>query len=1063
MPIVFLCPESSLQCIYENKYAGKTFKCMHCDKVHRIPGLDPEKTKDGHFTFYCKVTKIAFRIKNSYYGEKFHCPKCKKYHLAKPKGETSDLSNTVPDIKPMEITEESPVKKPKDNRPLRKKSSLKSKSSQSKLKRRPTVNSKLATGSSTILMSLQDENEILSQLINEQNYLNNIPSKKPFKLILFLVIILIALLFGIIFILDKQNNDGIQRSLQQAQSNILKMEFQKAVNRVEEAKRYQTSKVIFFKDSQIVDIDTRIDHYKKMQTAWAKYEKEVKPLLQNSTKVYALHRYHQKIDKELSTFKEEDAIYKYLLDKKLKLLAKEKLLIEKNFQAQLAKSMKLYNDGKLQSAIDYNSLTYKSWKLLGHTEIQPLNSTILTSKLFYDHRKKVIADIAHVEDLTDTMGTSHDSVENLIEANRLADSIISRLDKTDIPLKNKINALKKKVLSKLSTLKVAINQTPEARKLKKQIIFEFKKTVKKIEEALKNIDGTVLLKSFPKKVTFSSENYSFSFRPMITLEGYFLIKDDFHIRYQTTLVNRFPQFVILHFHTIKNSMSDITAKQLSSLNNQNFQYPTKLLKQLQGPVLLLQDKDILVYGKRYKGALSKYRLEKVKKINANTLIKNFSDLKNKINLIKHTNPMWKSVSNLISPTMHKNSFLKRGKLERHILLSGYVEKLFSPTPKEITDSIRKINLFIEKNRNITTARLPYQAEDGSTYNATVKFFNDLKLKIFDTSTNTTSIFSREYFSNDIDDGHAIPNPLSFASIYEGKIENELIQKKPYQLQTMHPAIGVIATYDVKNKKLISDNTTWNKALKSGYTSTLIKNKSYNLDLKPFCLKLNARGDVTSIFTRRGELKYPNFVNEINKEKKIKQKLKWYAQAAQVLYHPRELYLFYEYYYLDENLPAYKNTSDVKKILKASMTKDQGSDQTLDRQLLGRILGDELELADIYTQITRGQNRLSYIISTPNGPACCWVNKLSTKEFVLNILPAGRPLLFKGSTLNEVISKAFKSSYSNIAPFDPNNINIILKLPGARKKEIFQIDSKVLIDKKLYSNIIKEKLSSLKNK
>lgn len=792
-----------------------------------------------------------------------------------------------------------------------------------------------------------------------------------------------------------------------------------------------------------------------MQSVLIKYEKEAKPLLSTSTKIYDLHNYHEKIDSELTSFKEDDLIYKFLLNLKFKIMQKEKELIKHEFQEQIAKAEKLYKNGQLQSAIDYNTLTYKSWKLLDHKEIKELNSKMIASKLFFGHRKKIIADIAEVEDLTETMGTLQDSLDSLTEANRLADSIISRLDEKDVPLKQKIDKLKKENLIKLEKIKKNISQSPEARKLNEKITREFAIAVKLFKRALKDLDGEVITKTISRRVNFSSKNYSFFVFPLSTGNGYVIGKDGFFIKYDQILIQHFPQVPILHFHAIKASLAKEIAKGKTSWMRKNLQFTLKDVNHLQGSFVMRKDEDnnsfFIISGKEYKHRLANADNTGDKK----PIVALLRQLKNKVDAVNNNNPNWPLLSKTIDLLVTKTLPAELSKVTKHSLLNGHVEKAFPNLPTSIKDMINKINSFAKKNTIALTNRSIYDAKDTSIFDSSVQFHKNNVLRITNKTKGTTTIFAQPYFGYVNNTRTSIEIPLSFAKTYKGTAA-----ENPFQFSTRNHSSGIIATYNPTDKKLISDYDKWNKAIKSGYSSTLMNNKEINFNLQPHCLDIDANGFVNTIITRRGLLQFPNFVKIKDKKEKFQKQSRWIYQAAKVLVRPRELFLFYRYFYLNENSPVTKLTPYIRKLLGLTRVKNQNLSQLLDRQFSGRILGNEQDLANLYTRITRRQKRLSHVISTPRGPVCCWVDKVDTNEFVLNILKASYPLQYKGSSLKEVLTKAFGQYSSAIVPFNHNEINIILTFP-AKGNQIFRVDSKMLIDKKMYVEFFKEKFPSKK--
>jgi hypothetical protein len=307
---------------------------------------------------------------------------------------------------------------------------------------------------------------------------------------------------------------------------------------------------------------------------------------------------------------------------------------------------------------------------------------------------------------------------------------------------------------------------------------------------------------------------------------------------------------------------------------------------------------------------------------------------------------------------------------------------------------------------------------------------------------------------------AIKNPddekSSLFVLYDfpGKVAEFPADPKPKAVRMTHQAIGVTATWDAAADKLNVDRTVWDRAvsleaplLPDDFRTT----KGYGppaWSLPPHVLLVSQLGDTKSIITPYGRLDIQDFAKIADKAKRTEAMEQFLDKMAKVLPTADYLHLYFRYFFeyiLDS--PITSNTSLLGSRAHCGDI-HQTAYQSLERLMGGRYVGDCDDLAEFFVNVTRRQQKLSYVMALPQHAACGWAEKQpGTDYFNFYVIDTGPPRMFKEKELDGVIEKAFRAyDEDKTMRFDPKSLGFLFRFNGEPTRTPYYLSSRMYTDR-----------------
>jgi hypothetical protein len=274
-----------------------------------------------------------------------------------------------------------------------------------------------------------------------------------------------------------------------------------------------------------------------------------------------------------------------------------------------------------------------------------------------------------------------------------------------------------------------------------------------------------------------------------------------------------------------------------------------------------------------------------------------------------------------------------------------------------------------------------------------------------------------------------------------------------KVRMSHQAAGVIATYDPASGKMTHDQDYWDKAVAleaPPYRTEVIASRGFGppaWSLPPHVLLVDQHATTKGIVTPYGKLEVKDFSKIADVAKRNAEKDQFLAQMAKVLPTANYLHLYFRYfheYILDSPI-----TSNPTLLGSRTHCGDlhQTAHESLNRLMGGRYVGDCDDLAELFMQVTRMQNKLSFVMSLPAHAACGWTEKGDDGMYTFYIVDTGPPRVFKHKELDKVIEMACRAyDDNNTMRFDPKSLGYLFRFNGEATRTPYWLSSRMYTDK-----------------
>lgn len=385
-----------------------------------------------------------------------------------------------------------------------------------------------------------------------------------------------------------------------------------------------------------------------------------------------------------------------------------------------------------------------------------------------------------------------------------------------------------------------------------------------------------------------------------------------------------------------------------------------------------------------------------------------------------------------------------GEFCRRVLADGYVE-MNVPKAAEIyaaeLNRYRKAYAASIKPSNQFRGKRP----DGSEICRAVNLEGHATLRYYDAAKDRTFFGIK----NPVDE-----RPMLF-SLYEfpGKHETMPANVQPVAVRTMHPAVGVMATYDPASGRLEADALRWAEGAAATTYQGLPKHfGTPDWAFPPHVVLLDELGRVKGLATSAGRVDLPDFSKYADEPARRKAQEEYLNQLAKVLNTTGYLHLYFLYfhqYVLDSPVETQKTLLGSKA---HAGDIHQDALQSLDRKLGGRYLGDCDDLAELYMNVTRRQGKLSYVMSLPGHAACGWVEK-DGQTFRIQFVDTGPPRIVEGLDLEKVVEEGSRTyDDEKTMRFDPKSVPFLFRFAGEPTRTPYWLSCRMFYDRE-YAEIM----------
>ena len=385
-----------------------------------------------------------------------------------------------------------------------------------------------------------------------------------------------------------------------------------------------------------------------------------------------------------------------------------------------------------------------------------------------------------------------------------------------------------------------------------------------------------------------------------------------------------------------------------------------------------------------------------------------------------------------------------GEFVRRVVADGYVESQIPEAVGRLKNELAEYRAAYAKISKLTETFSG--TTPGGDEAAEMKTYEDhAAFRIYDKATNATTFALK----NPDDEKDA----LFILYDFPGKLKDFPDDWSPKTVRMTHQALGVTAAYDLETKKMTHDEALFKKAASlemSALTPEYRAAKGLGepwWSLPPHVLLVDRLGHTQGIVTPYGRLDIKDF-NQIQDPAKRQLEMdEFLEQTAKVLPTPPYLHLFFRYFFeyiLDSPITS-------KPYLMGSRAHagdiHQTAYQSLQRLQGGRYVGDCDDLAETFMNLTRRQNKLSYVMALPQHAACGYAEKMPDDTYTFYVLDTGPPRMFKHHELDKVMELAYRAyDDDKTMRFDPKSLGFLFRFNGEPTRTPYWLSSRMFVDK-----------------
>ena len=387
----------------------------------------------------------------------------------------------------------------------------------------------------------------------------------------------------------------------------------------------------------------------------------------------------------------------------------------------------------------------------------------------------------------------------------------------------------------------------------------------------------------------------------------------------------------------------------------------------------------------------------------------------------------------------------RGEFVRKVVDEGYIE---ANLPGATARLKKELQAFHEAYGKISKPFLSFSgATEGGDEAVEFRTFEEHAVwQLYDKGADTTTF--------------AIKNPdeekggLFILYDFPGKLKEFPAGASPKRVRMTHQAVGVTATYDPASGKMTFDPNAWNLATAlemPPLSPKYVAEKGFGTPawaLPPHVLLVNMAGDTRSIVPPHGKLDVQDFSKIAEPAKRTQAMESFMDQMAKVLPSAGYLHLYFRYfheYILDSPVTSCSNLLGSRA---HCGDMHQTAYQSLERLMGGRYVGDCDDLAEFFMNVTRRQNKLSYVMALPQHAACGWVEKApGDAEYTFYVLDTGPPRMFLHKDLDKAIEMACRAyDDDKTMRFDPKSLGFLFRFNGEPTRAPYFLSSRMYTDK-----------------
>lgn len=289
--------------------------------------------------------------------------------------------------------------------------------------------------------------------------------------------------------------------------------------------------------------------------------------------------------------------------------------------------------------------------------------------------------------------------------------------------------------------------------------------------------------------------------------------------------------------------------------------------------------------------------------------------------------------------------------------------------------------------------------------------------------------------------------------FPGKVDSFPGADGAKSVRMTHQAIGVTASYDMKEKKLTYDEKVWNRAVgfeQPPWPENYRKAKGYGdvgWMLPPHVLLTDLNGAVTSIVTPKGRVDARDFSSIADTAERQKAMDKFLDELAQVLPTANYLHLYFRYFF--EYILDSPITSKPTLLGSRAHCGDihQTTYESLERRMGNRYVGDCDDLAEFFVNVTKRQNKLSFVMALPAHAAGGWVEKKPEGGYKMFVVDTGPPRMFEDKDIDKAIEAAFRAyDEDRTMRFDPKSLGFLFRFNGEPTRTPYYLSSRMYTDR-----------------
>jgi len=386
-----------------------------------------------------------------------------------------------------------------------------------------------------------------------------------------------------------------------------------------------------------------------------------------------------------------------------------------------------------------------------------------------------------------------------------------------------------------------------------------------------------------------------------------------------------------------------------------------------------------------------------------------------------------------------------GKFVRQVVAENYVEKNLPGTAERLKKPLQDFKDAYARINN-PFVRFTGNGSQGDEAVEMRTFEDHAVWRMYNKKSDTTSF--------------AIKNPddekscLFILYDFPGKVATFPADAKPKTVRMTHQAVGVTATYDLATEKMSFDQDTWDQA--ATLEAPLLPDEARTSrgygaapwSLPPHVLLVNYMGQVNAIVTPYGRLDVQDFSTISDPAKKTAAMEAMLDKMAKVLPSANYLHLYFRYlfeYILDSPI-----TSATSLLGSRAHSGDihQTTYQSLERYMGGCYVGDCDDLAEFFVNVSRRQNKLSYVMALPQHAAAGWAEKNAGEgSYTFYVVDTGPPRMFRDKELDKAIEAANRAYDENkTMRFDPKSLGFLFRFNGEPTRTPYYLSSRMYTDR-----------------